>query len=77
MPGHNHQQQQQQLQMALNNLRASSDEMRKVVQELKYEVEAQKQALAKTERSKVKPSNCIVYLLSFDLFGNTEPAVKI
>ena len=58
MPGHNHQQQQQQLQMALNNLRASSDEMRKVVQELKYEVEAQKQALAKTERSKVKPSNC-------------------
>ena len=41
------------LQTALSNLRASNEELRKYVQELKYEVEAQKQALSKSEREKV------------------------
>ena len=45
-----------QLRAALANLRASNEELRKYVQELKYEVEAQKQAMSKTERQKVRHS---------------------
>ena len=46
-----------QLRAALSNLRASNEELRKYVQELKYEVEAQKQAMSKTERQKVRHSS--------------------
>ena len=48
------------LQTALSNLRASNEELRKYVQELKYEVEAQKQALSKSEREKVSIKLCPV-----------------
>ena len=66
MPSHAQQhQQQQQLQLPLSNLRTSSEEMRKLVQELKYEAEAQKQALSKVERSKVGWCRVSRWLLFF------------
>ena len=43
-----------QLQAALTNLRQSNEEVRKYMQEMKYEVEAQKQAMSKCERQKVR-----------------------